>query len=109
MTPISNYKKFFTELIRRHMAILGPNIARDVALQVTGLTIDASGEATEVTADPLLVMQDLINGFMALSVPVTQLVLYALLEEMPAVKADYNQPVGKIKLVCPIIRNTAQS
>jgi len=89
------------------MAILGPNISRDVALQVTGLVIDASGEATEIKADPLLVLQDLVNGFMALSAPVTQLILYALLEEMPAVKGDYNQPVTKIKLVCPIIPNPA--
>ncbi len=105
MTPISNYKKFFTELIRRHMAILGPNISRDVALQATGLAIDATGEATDITGDPLLVMQDLVAGFMDLSAPVTQLILYALLEEMPAIKADYNQPLSKINLICTLTRN----
>jgi len=86
------------------MAILGPNISRDVALQVAGLNIDASGEVTEITGETLLVMQDLINGFMALSAPVTQLILFNLLEEMPAIKAEYNQPIGKINLVCSLVR-----
>lgn len=107
MTPISNYKKFLTELIRRHMAILGPNISRDVALQVTGLAINATGEVTDITADPLLVMQDLINGYMVLSAPVTQLIVYTLLEEAPNIKAEYNQPLAKIKLVCSLTRNPA--
>lgn len=102
MTPISNYKKFLTELLRKHMAILGPNIGRDVALQVPGLAIDASGEVTDIQGDPLLVMQDLVDGYAALSAPISQLILYGLLEATPAVKAEYNQPLGKIKLVCAL-------
>ena len=103
MTPISNYKKFFTELVRKHMAILGPNIARDVALRVSGLTIDASGEATDIQGDPLMILQDLIDSYTSLCAPVTQLVLYGLLEASPAIKAEYNQPLGKIKLVCSLV------
>jgi hypothetical protein len=102
MTPISNYKKFLTDLVRRHMAILGPNISRDVALRVPALAIEASGEVSEIAGDPLLVMQDLVNGYTALSAPVTQLVLYDLLEANPAIKAEYNQPLSRIKLVCAI-------
>src|SRR5688500_6126995 len=83
MTPISNYKKFLTELVRKHMAILGPNISRDAALQVPGLSIDSSGEVTDITGDPILVLQDLVNGYMTLCAPVTQLILYNLLEAAP--------------------------
>lgn len=104
MTPISNYKKFLTELVRKHMVVLGPNIARDIALQVPGLTIDASGEVTEITGNPLLVMQDLVNGYTNLCAPVTQLILYNLLELASEIKAEYNQPLGKIKLVCALAK-----
>ena len=102
MIPISNYKKFVTELVRRHMSILGPNIARDVALHVPGLTIDASGEATDISSDPLLVIKDLANGFDRLSGQVSQLLLYTVLEEHPDVKAAYNQPLGRIRLACAL-------
>lgn len=102
MTPISNYKKFLTELVRRHMAILGPNIARDVALQVQGLTIDATGEVTDLSGDAPLILEDLYNGYSALSAPVSQLILYDLMEKSPEIKADYNQPITKIKLVCAL-------
>ncbi len=102
MTPISNYKRFITEFVRRHMVILGPNIARDTALGVTGLTIDSTGDATDITGSPPLVMQELINAYMDLSAPVTQLALYSLLDQYPEVKAEYNQPLEKIHLVCSL-------
>lgn len=104
MTPISNYKRFLTELVRKHMAILGPNISRDAALQVPGLTIDASGEVTELQGDPLLILQDLVNGYTALCAPVTQLILYNLLEAAPDIRDAYNQPLEKIKLVCALAK-----
>lgn len=84
------------------MAILGPNIARDTALRVAGLTINGTGEVTQIDGDPLLVMQDLVNGLMTLSAPITQMVLYGLLEAYPDIKGDYNQPLEKIKLVCSL-------
>ncbi len=89
------------------MAILGPNISRDVALQIPGLVIDASGEATEVTGDPLLVLQDLINGYTGLSAPVSQLILYELLEAAPDIRAEYNQPLQRIKLICSLTERPA--
>jgi|GEM_PF-933360 len=103
MIPISNYKNFFTELVRRHMAILGPNIARDVALRVPALDIAASGEVIAIDGDPVMVLQDLFRGYSALSAPVAQLVLYDLLEANPAIKAEYNQPMERIKLVCTLL------
>jgi hypothetical protein len=102
MIPISNYKKFISELIRKHMVILGPNIARDTALRVAGLSIDASGDVLKLDGDPLLILKSLTNAYTEFSAPVTHLVLSALLEAYPEVKAEYNQPLPKINLSCAI-------
>jgi hypothetical protein len=102
MTPISNYKKFLTELVRKHMAILGPNIVRDAALQIPGLDIDASGEVTDIQGNPALVLEDLVNAYKGLSAPVSQLVLYNLLQQFPDIRAEYTQPMTKIRLTCSL-------
>ena len=51
MVPIQNYKKFFTEFIRKHMIIFGPNIATATAANVEGLKVDSSGEVTDIVGD----------------------------------------------------------
>ncbi len=89
------------------MAILGPNIARDLALQIPGLTIDASGEITDIQGDPVLITEDLFNGYKGLSSQVSQLILYNLLETFPDVRAEYTQPLTKIKLVCSLANKNA--
>jgi hypothetical protein len=107
MVPQATYKKFFTELIRKHMAILGPNIARDTAMRVNGLILDSSGDVTEIAGDSTLVMQELVDSYTELSAPVTQLSLYTLFETYPTIKQEYNQPLGKIKLVCSLTERKA--
>lgn len=102
MIPTQKYKKFLSDLIRRHMLILGPNIARDVAFGVQGLVIDSSGDVRELNGDQLLITKDLINGYINLSSPVTQLITYQLLEQNPDIKAEYNDPITEIDLTCSL-------
>lgn len=103
MIPTQNYKKFLSELIRRHMLILGPNIARDVAFGVQGLTIDSSGDVSAIAGDQLLITQDLIGGYTNLCAPVTQLITYQLLEQYPDIRAEYNDPISEINLTCSLM------
>jgi len=90
-------------LIRRHMLILGPNIARDVAFQVQGLSVDSSGDVSGISGDQLLITKDLIGGYMNLSAPVTQLIAYQLLEQYPDIRAEYNDPITDINLTCSLM------
>jgi hypothetical protein len=82
------------------MAILGPAIAKDAAREAAGLTVSETGEVLDIAGDPVLVTQDVINQYSMLSAPVAQLVAFALLEAYPVIKAEYNQPIGKVDLVC---------
>ena len=108
MIPTQTYKKFLTELIRRHMEILGPNIARDTALGVAGLTIDGNGEATELSGNGMLILKDLVDSYMTLCAPATQLIFYALLQDFPDVKNEWTQPITKVNLVCSLTDNSAK-
>ena len=103
MIPTQKYKKFLSDLIRRHMLILGPNIARDVAAGVRGLFIDSSGEVSRLDGDQLLITKDLVGGYMNLSAPVTQLITYQLLEQYPDIRAEYNDPITDISLTCSLM------
>jgi hypothetical protein len=107
MVTAQNYKKFLTEFIRRHMVIFGPQIAHGVASRVSGLTVDTTGEVTEVTGDGVLVLEDLVNAYSMLCQPVTQINLYTLFEQYPDIKAAYNQPVGKVRLICSLTEQRA--
>lgn len=102
MIPIQKYKNFFSDLIRRHMLILGPNIARDVATRTAGLAVNQSGEVQDIKGDPLLILKDLLTGYRNLSDPVTQLVAYQLLEQYPGIKTEYNDPITQIDLTCAL-------
>ncbi len=106
MIPIQKYKRFLSDLIRRHMLILGPNIARDVAFSVEGLVIDNSGDVSELKGDQLLITQDLIAGYTNLCAPVTQLITYQLLEQYPDIRAEYNDPITDINLTCSLMEPT---
>ena len=102
MAPVQTYKAFLTELVRRHMVILGPNISLDTANHIAGFTVDSSGEVQELSGAPLLVLQDLFTAYQQLSAPVTVISMHMLLEKYPDIKQEYNQPLPQVKLVCAL-------
>lgn len=105
MVPLQNYKKFLTEFVRRHMIILGPNIATSTANLVNGLEVDSTGEVRQLQGSPSLVLQDLSNNYQELCAPITLLVLRLLLEDNKDIKQEYNQPLPHVKLVCALTEN----
>ncbi len=82
MVPAQQYKKFLTELVRRHMVIFGANIAREIAASIPGLTVDETGEVTAITGQPLGALQKMISRYQELSEPVVLLQLRLLLTSM---------------------------
>src|SRR5690554_1115850 len=100
MVPTQTYKKFLTELIRRHMIIFGPNIALDIAISIPGLTVSGTGEVTEIIGAPLTALQKLISKYQELSEPVAMLQFRLLLDQYSDIFLEYNQPLPNIKLSC---------
>ncbi|HEX3099959.1 MAG TPA: hypothetical protein VHQ41_03215 [Patescibacteria group bacterium] len=105
MVPVQTYKKFLTELVRRHMVIFGPNIARDIAKSVSGLTIDTTGEVTALSGSPIVVVQKLISLYQELSEPVALLQFRLLLDQYPDIFLEYNQPIPEVKLSCALVEH----
>ena len=105
MVPVQAYKKFLTELVRRHMVIFGPNIARDIANSTSGLTIDNTGEVTAITESPIVVVQKVITLYQELSEPVALLQFRLLLDKYPDIYLEYNQPIPTVRLSCSLIEH----
>lgn len=60
-------KKVISELIRRQMAILGPDITMARVKNVLGIQVDVNGEVISIDRDPQVVLTDLTNQFVELS------------------------------------------
>jgi|AACY02.14.fsa_nt_gi hypothetical protein len=108
MVPIQTYKKFLTELVRRHMVIFGANIAREIAESVEGLTVDETGDVIAIAGKPMSSMQKLVGRYQELSEPVALLQFRLLLDKFPDIFLEYNQPLPSIKLSCSLIERKQQ-
>lgn len=69
MQPTSNqdYKQLLTDVIKKQIVILGPDITLSKARNVKGLTVGNDGTVTEVSGNPQEVIQSLIDQFVQLS------------------------------------------
>jgi hypothetical protein len=105
MVPIQTYKKFITELVRRHMVIFGPNIAKEIASSIPGLRVNETGEVTAIAGAPLEAMQKLMGRYQELSEPVALLQFRLLLDQYADIFLEYNQPLPSIKLSCALIEH----
>lgn len=103
MIPVQTYKKFLTELVRRHMVIFGANIAREIAASVHGLSVDETGEVIAIEGKPLNALQSMVSRFQELSEPVTMLQFRLLLDQYADIFLEYNQPLPNVKLSCSLI------
>lgn len=87
MSERDQYKKMLTDLIKKQMIVLGPNIALDKAKKVQGLEISADGTVVDIKGDAQMVLKGVANEYMALSGQIAQMTLNTLLEKYPDVKA----------------------
>lgn len=62
-----DYKNLLTEVIKKQIVILGPDITLSKARNVKGLTVQDDGTVTDVTGSPQEVTQALIDQFVQLS------------------------------------------
>ncbi|PIP74963.1 MAG: hypothetical protein CO135_00345 [Candidatus Levybacteria bacterium CG_4_9_14_3_um_filter_35_16] len=62
-----DYKKLFTEVIKKQIVLLGPAITLAKARNVKGLTILDDGTVSEISGNPQELIQALIDQFVQLS------------------------------------------
>lgn len=62
-----DYKEVLTEIIKKQAVILGPQIAILKARNVTGISVDDEGNILDITGDPQVALQKVIDQYVALS------------------------------------------
>lgn len=86
MADVDIYKSMLTDLIKKQMVMLGPNVALGTARKVNGLTVSEDGSVTEIMGDPQTVMEGVANSYMNLSGQIAQMTLKTILEKYPGLK-----------------------
>lgn len=66
-TTDQDYKALLSEVIKKQIVILGPDITLLKARNVVGLTVSDDGTVTEITGAPQTITQNLIDQFIQLS------------------------------------------
>lgn len=64
---LGDHQKLLTDVIKKQIVILGPDITLAKARNVQGLTIADDGTVTGITGDPTILTQKLVDQFMELS------------------------------------------
>ncbi len=72
-------QQVMSELIKKQMLILGPNVALSRTRNVKALTVDDSGVVTNISGDPQAALSSLVAEFEAISGAITKNLLQSLL------------------------------
>ncbi|HVT00801.1 MAG TPA: hypothetical protein VHE53_01035 [Patescibacteria group bacterium] len=80
---MDNDKRVFSEIIKKQMAILGPDITLAKVKNVPGITVDQNGEVTAISGNPQELLQQLINQFVELSGLIVKKTMESILMSSP--------------------------
>ncbi|MDO8269370.1 MAG: hypothetical protein Q7T54_01720 [Candidatus Levybacteria bacterium] len=82
-TTDTDYKKLFSQLVKKQILVLGPDITLAKVRNVEGLTVDNNGEVMDIKGDPQVLLQGLINQFVELSGMIVKKTMESILTSYP--------------------------
>ncbi|MDO8638738.1 MAG: hypothetical protein Q7R43_04120 [Candidatus Daviesbacteria bacterium] len=82
----NQYQQILTDLIKKQMVMLGPNVALATARKVSGLTVTDEGEVSALSGDPQTILSAVAKQYMALSGAIAQMTLESIIAKYPGVK-----------------------
>lgn len=88
MDHLTQYQNVLTDLIKKQMVMLGPNVALGQARRVNGITVGDDGVVSQITGDPQAILSEVAKQYMALSGQIAQMTLESLITKYPNVKLD---------------------
>lgn len=86
-----DYKSMLTEIIQKQIVILGPQIAVLKARNVSGLSISDEGVVTDVSGPEQVVLQKLIDEYVALSGEIVRNAVDSIFKKYPSIKTNLKQ------------------
>ena len=82
----TDYKQMLTEIIKKQIVILGPEIAVLKARGVEGLKVTDDGAVTEVSGPEQVVLQKLIDEYVALSGEIVKNAVNSIFQKFPSIQ-----------------------
>jgi len=82
----ADYKQMLTEIIKKQIIILGPQIAVLKARSVPGLKVGDDGTVMSVDGPEQVVLQKLIDEYVALSGEIVRNAVNSIFEKYPSIK-----------------------
>lgn len=83
-----DFRQLLTDVVKKHVVILGPDIALLKARNVKGMTVAPDGTVTTIVGDPRVVLQSLIHEYVALSGLIMKKAMEPILAKYPSLKAS---------------------
>ena len=81
-----DYKQMLSEIIKKQIVILGPQIAVLKARGVIGLKVSDDGNVTEISGPEQTILQNLIDTYVALSGEIVKNAVNSIFEKYPSIK-----------------------
>ncbi len=85
MEDKEEYKTLISEIIKKQSVILGPQIAVMKARSIEGLVVTDDGAVTDITQDPKIILQKLVNSYVELSGEIVKNALSSIFSKYPAI------------------------
>lgn len=86
MDAKQQYQNVLTDLIKKQMLMLGPNVALGQVRRVEGINVADDGTVTNISGDPQAVLTAVAKEYMALSGAIAQMTLESVIAKYPDVK-----------------------
>ena len=82
---LTDYQNLLTELIKKQIVILGPDIAVLKARNVSGLKVTDDGTVTHMSGNPQELLNQLVEQYMQLSGLIVKKAMEPLLAKYPSI------------------------
>ena len=85
---MADYQGLLTDLIKKQIIMLGPNVAVSQARKVASITVSDDGQVSAISGDPHEALNSLVAQYMNLSGQIAKTTLDSLLEKYPEIKGN---------------------
>lgn len=85
----SDYEKLISEIVKKQIDILGPDIALMKANGVDGLKVDEQGNVTSLSSDGQDILQKLVDEYIGLSGEIVKNILGPVFAKYPDIKLNF--------------------
>lgn len=88
MASEADYKNLINDILAKQTVVLGQDIVLLKAKNVTGLSLTSEGQVESISGDPEVVLQRLVDEYIALSGQIVKNILSPVFAKYPDIKVS---------------------